>query len=310
MKSLIRFTLALGLGAAAASPALADLKVATSLTDLASVAQFVGGKHVTAQSLCRGYEDPHFVPAKPSLMKAIQHADVFVSTGLELDGGWLPLVLPGSRNPRIQPGTKGFVDASEGVQVLEKPVGTVSRAEGDIHPLGNPHYYLDPKALEVVADHLAEVFAKRDPANAADYAANAKAFKERMETSLDKWEKQMEPYKGTPIVPYHKNFIYFIDRFGLKEFGDVEPKPGIPPTPRHIAELAEAMKKSGVKVVVYQPYYKADAATGVAKRAGGVAVEVATEVGGLPGTTDVFAKFDALVSSLAGALSGKSGGRQ
>ena len=160
MKTLIRCALALAVGAVAVGPAFADLRVATSLTDLASVAQHVGGKHVTVQSLCRGYEDPHFVPAKPSLMKAIQHADVFVSTGLELDGGWLPLVLPGSRNPRIQPGTRGFVDASQGVAVLEKPVGTVSRAEGDIHPLGNPHYYLDPKALEVVADHLAEVFSR------------------------------------------------------------------------------------------------------------------------------------------------------
>lgn len=310
MKSLLRFTVLLGFGVVAATPALADLKVATSLTDLASVAQYVGGKHVTAQSLCRGYEDPHFVPAKPSLMKAIQHADVFVSTGLELDGGWLPLVLPGSRNPRIQPGTRGFVDASQGVQVLEKPVGTVSRAEGDIHPLGNPHYYLDPKALEVVADHLAEVFSRLDPANATDYAANAKAFDERMEASLEKWEKELEPYKGAAIVPYHKNFIYFLDRFGLKEFGDVEPKPGIPPTPRHIAELAEAMKQSGVKVVVYGPYYKADASNEVAKRAGGVAVEVATEVGGLPGTDDVFSKFDTLVASLTGALSGRSGGQK
>src|SRR4029077_11343077 len=174
-------------------PAFADLKVATSLEDLASVAQFVGGKHVTAVSLCKGYEDPHFVPAKPSLMKVIQNADVFVSVGLELDGGWLPLVLPGSRNPKIQPGGKGFVDASEGIDVLEKPTGTVSRAEGDIHPLGNPHYYADPKALEVVADHLAEVFSSLDPANAADYGANAKAFDERMETSLAKWQKQWTP---------------------------------------------------------------------------------------------------------------------
>jgi zinc/manganese transport system substrate-binding protein len=305
MKSLLRCVFLLIPSLVAAAPAFADLKVATSLTDLASVAQLVGGKHVTAQSLCRGYEDPHFVPAKPSLMKAIQHADVFVSTGLELDGGWLPLVLPGSRNPKIQPGTKGFVDASQGVDVLEKPVGTVSRAEGDIHPLGNPHYYLDPKALEVVAHHLAEVFSRLDPANATDYAANAKKFDERMDESLEKWEKQMEPYKGAAIVPYHKNFVYFIDRFGLKEFGDVEPKPGIPPTPRHIAELAEAMKQSGVKVVVYGPYYKADASNEVAKRAGGVAVEVATEVGGLPGTSDVFSKFDKLVASLTGALSGK-----
>ena len=310
MKSLIRCMLAGILGLLSTTPAFADLKVATSLTDLASVAQFVGGRHVTAQSLCRGYEDPHFVPAKPSLMKAIQHADVFVSTGLELDSGWLPLVLPGSRNPRIQQGAKGFVDASEGVSVLEKPSGTVNRAEGDIHPLGNPHYYADPKNLEVVANHLAEVFSGLDPANAADYAANAKAFSERMEASLAKWEEAMAPYKGASVVPFHKNFVYFAERFGLKLFGTVEPKPGIPPSPHYISELAASMKKEGVKVVLYQPYYDADASNQVAKKAGGVAIEVASEAGGLPGTDDVFSKFDVLVSSIAGALSGKTGAQQ
>jgi ABC-type Zn uptake system ZnuABC Zn-binding protein ZnuA len=308
MKSLMRSLFLSLLSVLAAAPAFADLKVATSLTDLASVAQFVGGKHVTAQSLCRGYEDPHFVPAKPSLMKSIQHADVFISTGLELDGGWLPLVLPGSRNPKIQQGTKGFVDASQGVDVLEKPTGTVSRAEGDIHPLGNPHYYADPKNLEVVADHLARVFSELDPTNAADYAANAKAFDERMETSLAKWQEQLAPYKGASIVPYHPNFIYFADRFGLKLFGTVEPKPGIPPSPHYLNQLAESMKSAGIKVVVYQPYYNADACNEVAKRVGGVAVQIATEAGGVPGTDDVFSKFDVLVSSIAGALAGKSGG--
>jgi len=310
MKSLIRFSLVLAAGSLAAAPALADLKVATSLTDRASVAQHVSGKHATAESLCRGYEDPHFVPAKPSLMKAIQHADVFISTGLELDGGWLPLVLPGSRNPKIQPGAKGFIDASEGVEVLEKPTGTVSRAEGDIHPLGNPHYYLDPKALIVVADHLAGVFSNLDPANAAEYAANAKQFDDQMNTSLEKWEKQMEPWKGASIVPYHRNFIYFAERFGLKLFNTVEPKPGIPPSPHHIDDLAQAMKQAGVKVVVYQPYYNADASNEVAKRAGGVAVEVPTEAGGVPGTDDVFAKFDFMVSSITKALAGVSGGQR
>jgi ABC-type Zn uptake system ZnuABC Zn-binding protein ZnuA len=292
----------------ASLPARADLKVATSLSDLASVAQWVGGKHVEAQSLCKGYEDPHFVPAKPSLMKAIQHADVFISVGLELDTGWLPLVLPGSRNPKIQAGASGFVDASDGVDVLEKPTGTVSRAEGDIHPLGNPHYYGDPKNLEVVADHLADVFSKLDPANAANYASNAKAFDAKMEISLAKWEAQMAPYKGASVVTYHKNFVYFADRFGLKLFGNVEPKPGIPPTPRHLTELADAMKQAGVKVVLYQPYYSADASRELASKAGGVAVEIATEAGGVPGTDDVFAKFDTLVSSVADALAGKPGG--
>ncbi|MGH7742306.1 MAG: metal ABC transporter substrate-binding protein [Candidatus Eiseniibacteriota bacterium] len=310
MKSWLRTSVVMLSLALLSAPALADLRVATSLTDLASVAQAVGGKHVTAQSLCRGYEDPHFVPAKPSLMKEIQHADVFVSTGLELDGGWLPLVLPGSRNPKIQAGTKGFVDASQGISVLEKPVGTVSRAEGDIHPLGNPHYYADPKNLEIVADHLAEVFSRLDPANAADYAANAKAFDEKIESSLAKWQAQMAPYQGASIVTYHRNFDYFAERFGLKLFGNVEPKPGIPPTPRHMTELAEAMKQANVKVVLYQPYYPADASNELAKKAGGVAVEVATEVGGLPGTGDVFSKFDVLVSSVAGALAGNSGGKQ
>jgi zinc/manganese transport system substrate-binding protein len=309
MKSLIRSLAALGLCLLWAAPAFADLNVATSLTDLASVAQIVGGGHVKAQSLCRGYEDPHFVPAKPSLMKAIQHADVYVSTGLELDTGWLPLVLPGSRNPKIQPGTKGFVDASEGVDVLEKPTGTVNRAEGDVHPLGNPHYYGDPRALEVVADHLARVFSELDPANAADYAANAKAFDAKMDASLVKWEAALAPWKGATIVPYHKNFIYFADRFGLKLFGTVEPKPGIPPSPRQINDLVEAMKKAGVKVVVYQPYYNAEACKQVAQRAGGVAVEVPLEVGGLPNTDDVFAKFDVMVSDIADALAGKRGGK-
>jgi zinc/manganese transport system substrate-binding protein len=304
MKSLIRWSFVLVL-ALAASPAFANLKVAASLTDLASVAQFVGGTHVEAQSLCRGYEDPHFVPAKPSLMKAIQRADVYISVGLELDGGWLPLVLPGSRNPKIQPGQPGFVDASEGIPVLEKPTGTVNRAEGDIHPLGNPHYYLDPKNLEIVADHLADVFSNLDPANAADYAANAKAFDERMETSLAGWMKQLAPYQGASIVTYHKNFIYFTDRFGLKIFGHVEPKPGIPPSPRHLSDLGEAMKQAGVKVVVYQPYYSADASNELANKAGGVAVEVSNEVDGLPVAKDVFSKFDSMVSSLADALSKK-----
>jgi zinc/manganese transport system substrate-binding protein len=291
--------------ALAAAPAFADLRVATSLSDLASVAEFVGGKHVTVLSLCKGYQDPHFVPAKPSLMKAIQNADVFVSVGLELDSGWLPLVLPGSRNPKIQPGSAGFVDASEGIDVLEKPAGTVSRAEGDVHPLGNPHYYLDPKNLEIVADRLARVFSELDAANAVDYSANARAFDERMEQALAGWEGQLAPYQGTAIVTFHQNFVYFAHRFGLRLFGNVEPKPGIPPSPRRIAELSQAMKAAGVRVVLYQPYYNAGASRELAARAGGVAVEIPTEAGGTPEAADVFSKFDIIVLSLVKAFSAK-----
>ena len=286
-----------------AAPARADLKVAAALSDLASVAQAVGGDHVTALSLCKGYEYPHFVPAKPSLMRAIRDADVFISTGLELDGGWLPLVLPGSRNPKIQPGEPGFVDASQGVDVLEKPKGTINRADGDIHPLGNPHYYLDPKALEVVADHLADVFSSLDAANAKDYAANAKAFDGRMESSLVKWQAALKPYAGAPVVVFHENFVYFAERFGLRIFGTVEDKPGIPPSPRHIAELAADMRKAGVKVVLYQPYHDGSAARGLADKAGATALEAAFEVGGTDETKDVFSKFDALTANLEKILS-------
>jgi len=304
MKKLIGlFLLALSIGFT--TPSWADLKVATALSDLASVAQFVGGNHVTAISLCKGYEDPHFVPAKPSLMKAIQDADVFVSVGLELDGGWLPLVIPGSRNPKIQPGAEGFVDASEGIDVLDKPVGTVSRAEGDIHPLGNPHYYGDPKNLEIVADHLARIFSDLDPANTADYAANDKAFDERMDSSIKGWEAQLAPYQGDSLVSYHENFKYFTNRFGLKVFGTVESKPGIPPSPRYLSDTAAAMKAAGVKVVLYQPYYDADEAKQLALKAGGTAYEIPNEVGGVPEAKDVFSKFDFIVSTLAQAFGGK-----
>src|SRR2546426_495974 len=202
MKYLIRCMFVLIPGLLATAPGFADLKGGTSLTDLASCAQFVG----------------------------------------------------------------------------EKPVGTVSRAEGDIHPFGNPHYYADPKNLETLAGHLAEVFSGLDPANAADYAANAKAFNDKMDASLAKWEREMAPYKGASVVTYHPNFVYFADRFGLKLFGTVEPKPGIPPSPHYVNGLAEAMKKAGVKVVLYQPYYNADASNQGAKRDGGCAMPVTDEV--------------------------------
>jgi len=283
-------------------PVRADLTVATSLEDLASVASLVGGTHVKAYSLCKGYQDPHFVPAKPSLMRLLRDADVFVSVGLELDGGWLPMVLPGSRNPKIQPGAPGFVDASEGVAVLEKPVGTVSRAEGDIHPLGNPHYYLDPVQLIVVARHLARVFGALDPSHAADYDRNAAAFGEKMAASLQGWQATLAPFDGKPLVTFHTNFAYFLDRFHFKLFGTVELKPGIPPTPRHLAELGAAMKAAGVKAVLYQPYQDADASRELASKAGGKALEIPTEVGGVPAAKDVFSKFDFIVSTLAEVL--------
>ena len=302
MKALLRsLTVAFVLVAGAA--ARADLTVATSLEDLASVASIVGGSHVKAFSLCKGYQDPHFVPAKPSLMRLLRTADVFVSVGLELDGGWLPVVLPGSRNPKIQPGGPGFVDASDGVDVLEKPSGTVNRAEGDIHPLGNPHYYMDPERLIPVARHLAKVFGELDPAHAEEYGKNAAAFADRMTAALTGWRAQLAPFAGKGLVTFHTNFAYFLNRFDFKLFGTVEAKPGIPPTPRHLAELGAAMQAAGVRVVLYQPYQDAEASRELARKAGARALEIPTEVGGVPAARDVFTKFDFIVHALVEALS-------
>jgi ABC-type Zn uptake system ZnuABC Zn-binding protein ZnuA len=273
------------------------------LPDLASVVREVGKDQVDVVSITDGNQDPHFVPAKPSLMRAVRNADLYVAVGLELEVGWLPVVLQGSRNPKIQPGASGFLDASQGVEVLEKPNGTVNRAEGDVHPMGNPHYYADPENLKVVADHVAEKLAELDPAHAEDYRNNAKGFNQRMEKALKGWEKRLAPYKGRGVVCYHNNFLYFTRRFGLVDFGFLENRPGIPPSARHLEELAEKMKAAKVKVVMYQPYYDEESCGRLADKVGGAAVLVPTEAGGAPGITDVFSHFDYMVTALEKALS-------
>jgi zinc/manganese transport system substrate-binding protein len=286
----------------AGSPAWATMKVCTSLPDLASVARFVGGDQVDVVSLTDGNQDPHFVPAKPSLMRALRNADLYVAVGLELEVGWLPVVLQGSRNPKIQPGEAGFLDASQGVEVMEKPTGTVNRAEGDVHPMGNPHYYADPKNLEIVADHLADKLAELDPGHAEAYRKNAGDFDLKMEKNLAGWKKRLAPFAGSEVVCYHNNFLYFTHRFGLKDFGFIESRPGIPPSARHLSELADKMKAAKVKVVMYQPYYDAEACRNLAKAAGAEAVLLPTEAGGAPGITDVFTHFEFMVSGLEKAF--------
>jgi len=302
MKSLIRCTLILMLGLLATTPALADLKVATSLTDLASVAQLVGGKHVTAQSLCRGYEDPHFVPAKPSLMKAIQHADVFVSTGLELDAGWLPLVLPGSRNPKIQPGAKGFVDASEGVNVLEKPTGKVDASMGDVHPLGNPHFSLDPGLAPLITQTILDGLARLAPDHRAAFERNRHDFLSRLDGEMSRWTKTMEPLKGAKVVVFHPDFIYFVHRFELVQAGTVEDKPGIPPSPQHVVRLIRQIKEEKIKVILVEPWNDVKLAQRIAEEAGAKAIVFASAVGAVKGADNYIAAIDYNIKTLAEAL--------
>lgn len=304
MKKILAISLIVIFGLASSS-SRAALNVVSSIGDFADIAQRIGGDHVVAKSLTRGTEDPHFIGAKPSLMKAVQKADVYIAVGLELEVGWLPVILQGSRNPKIQPGSPGFVDASEGVSIIEKVEGAVDRSQGDIHPEGNPHYYMDPVALVVVGKHLADKFSELDPANRNDYQKNALAFKHQMEEKITGWKIKLKSFKRTPVVTYHRNMDYFLVRFDLDLFGEVEPKGGIPPSPRYLDELAGKMRKSNVRLVLYQPYYDANASLQLAKKAGGVSLELPTEAGGTTPTKDVISKFDFIVTALVTNLGKK-----
>ncbi len=283
-------------------PAEAKLKICTSLPDFASVAREVGGDQVEVTSLTDGTQDPHFVPAKPSLMRAVRSADVYVAAGLELEVGWLPVILQGSRNPRIQPGARGFVDASMGVEVMDKPAGTVSRAEGDVHPLGNPHYYADPMNLKPLAQQLAAKFAELDAANARQYQENEKLFEKRLDMAMNVWKKRLAPLKGHKVVAYHDNYLYLTRNLGLEDFGFLETRPGIPPSARHLSELSSKMKTAGVKVVMVQPYYDVEACRRLASSVGAKVLVLPTEAGGVPGVEDVFSRMDHIVSALEKAF--------
>jgi zinc/manganese transport system substrate-binding protein len=283
-------------------PVEAKLQVCVSLPDFASVARAVGGDWVEVRSLTDGTQDPHFVPAKPSLMRAVRSADVYVAAGLELEVGWLPVILQGSRNPRIQPGARGFVDASMGVEVMEKPAGTVSRAEGDVHPLGNPHYYADPMNLKPLARQLAVKFSELDATNARQYRENAASFEKRLDAAMAAWKKRMAPFQGRAVVAYHDNFLYLTSRLNLEDFGFLENRPGIPPSARHLSELALKMKEAGVKVVMVQPYYDVEACRRLAVSVGAKVLILPTEAGGVAGVEDVFTRMDYTVTSLEKAF--------
>jgi zinc/manganese transport system substrate-binding protein len=279
--------------------ALADLKVAGTLEDWASLAREIGGGHITAFSLTKGTQDPHVVGAKPSLMRQLKDADVLLASGLELEVGWLPLVTKGSRNPRIQPGTKGYVECSQFVEVLEKPTGPVDRSQGDVHPEGNPHFNADPEAVARVALGVAEIFAGLDPDNALLYRRNAKVLAGKIRSRISGWKKRLACVK--PVAAYHNNVVYFVHRFDLKNLGYIETRPGIAPTARHLETLIETLKNGKAKAVLYQAYTDPALALKVAHRAGVKAVLLPTEVGGLPEATDLVSKFEVGVAAVEAA---------
>ena len=290
MKTLITLILAI---ATLSAPAFAGPpKVITTTEDLASLAHEVGGDKITVESLAKGYQDPHFVEPKPSFIIKLHDADLLVVIGRELEIGWLPPLQTQSRNAKIQVGGGGFLDASEGVKILEIPTGQLTRAMGDVHPSGNPHYWLDPDNGRIIAKAIAARLSQIDPADKAYFDQRYADFDRRLADAQKRWDAAMAPYKGTKIVTYHRSWPNFTDRFGLDVIGYVEPKPGIPPSPSHTIELIAEMKRQGVKVILVEPYFDLKTPESIARETGAKVLVMAPSTGGVKEATDYIKLFD------------------
>ena len=301
-----RLSLLAALAAAAclleARPTAAALTVVTTTTDLAAIATEVGGDKVTVTSLAKGYQDPHFVEAKPSFVLLLNKAQLLVVVGKELEIGWLPPLITQSRNPRIQPGAEGYLDASQGARILDLPSGAVTRAMGDVHPEGNPHYWLDPENGGRIARSIAAKLSQLDAANAATYKQREEDFERRLTAAVQRWKGQLASYKGLEVVTYHRSWTNFADAFGLKVIGFVEPKPGIPPTPQHTLDVINAMKAENVKLILVEPYFDLKTPNSIASNTGGKVLVMTPSVGGVPAAGDYFKLFDYDVTLLLTAI--------
>jgi zinc/manganese transport system substrate-binding protein len=289
--------------------AAAKVNIVTSVPDFAAIAREIGGDKVDVISLAKGYQDPHFVDAKPVYVIKLNRADMLIYNGLELESGWLPLLVTGARNSKISTlNSEGNVDASVFItNVLEVPTGPIDRSMGDVHPRGNPHYMLDPRNGFLVAKGIAAKLAEVDPGNAPYYEENYEKFAGLLDLKIKEWDEELAPYKGTEIVSYHKNLEYLSEWAGLKEVGFVEPKPGIPPTPSHVAELIKKMKSMDVKLVIASNYYPEKTPSIIAEQTGATFLSIPTQVEGENGIDTYFDLFDAIVGEITGALREKKG---
>jgi len=278
--------------ASAASPPAAPLKVVATTEDLGSLAREVGGDKVTVDVFSRGYQDPHVVDPKPSFILKLVSADLLIVVGRELEIGWLPPLLTQSRNAKLQPGGQGHLDASQNVKILDIPAGQITRAMGDVHPSGNPHYWLDPDNGRLIAQAMKDKFSQLAPADAAYFAQRYADFDRRLTEAQKRWDAAMAPFKGAKIVTYHRSWPNFVDHFGLNVIGYVEPKPGIPPSPSHTIDLIREMKAQQVKVILVEPYWDLRTPQAIARDAGGEVLVMPPSVGGVPEAKDYIALFD------------------
>jgi zinc/manganese transport system substrate-binding protein len=289
-----------------AATAHAKLNVVATTPDLAAIAKEVGGDKIVLTTMARPTEDPHFVDAKPSFIVKLNKADVLLHGGAELEVGWLPKLIEQARNAKIVSAAKGEVRCCEGVQMREVP-DKLDRAAGDIHAAGNPHFLVDPENAKIVAHHIAAAFASVDVAQREFYEANARRFMAALDAKLVEWQAQLAPFKGQHLVAYHNSWLYFAERFGLKIELFLEPKPGIPPSPAHLATVMAQMKEQNARVVIVDPYLNRKTAETVARSTGAHVVDVTQFPGGVKGTEGGYiALLDYLVNSLATALGAPS----
>lgn len=285
-----------------AASAQAKLSVVASTTDFGSIAQEIGGDKIDLITLAKPTEDSHFVDAKPSFVVKLNRADALIEGGAELEVGWLPPLVDGSRNSKIEAGKPGRISCSEGISLLEVP-SSLDRSKGDIHAAGNPHYMTDPLNAKIAAEHIANAFCQLDAKSCDLFKANLKKFNERMDARMAEWQKLLAPFAGKEVVTYHNSLPYFAKRFGLKMDLFLEPKPGIPPTPAHLAEVITKMKAENIKVILAQPYQNRKTAEAVAGHTGGVVVDFPTFPRSTSETYEAW--MDSVVKSLASALAGK-----
>ncbi|MFZ4620979.1 MAG: metal ABC transporter substrate-binding protein [Bacteroidota bacterium] len=279
----------------------AQLKVVTTIPDLKSIAEFIGGDRVDAFSIATGYQNPHFVDPKPSYILKLSKADVFITVGLDLETGWVPALLNSARNAKIQKGGEGYVDASVNIPLLQVP-SSVNRGEGDIHIYGNPHYWLDPANGKIIAQNIANTLSRLDPEHQNQFKANLKKFNETIDGKMKEWEGKLSKYKNTKVIAYHNEWPYFEQRFGLKIVDFLEPKPGIPPTPSQLAKIIGIMKREQIKIIINSPYFTAESADLVARNAGAKVVTLGTSVGATDDIRSYFELFDHNVAQLLVAL--------
>jgi zinc/manganese transport system substrate-binding protein len=306
MKLIAFASLALALPSAPPRPVVppaAKLVVVATTPDFAAIAREIGGDAVDVKALAKPTEDPHFVDAKPSHIVTLNRADVLIEGGAELELGWLPPLLESARNDKITTGGRGRIIASQGLKLSEIPT-TFDRSKGDVHSLGNPHFLLDPLNAKVVAGQIAERFAQLAPASAAVFAVNRKKFDETVDAKLAEWQKALAPYKGAAIVTYHKDFVYLAARFSLEVVETLEPKPGIAPSPAHLARVIGTIKAKQVKVILVQPYQNKKTAETVARQAGAKVLDVPQQPGAAKNTETYVALMDSIVKTIAGGLGG------